>query len=199
MEGWEPLALRGLHGLQATGSTYRLNLASSHSAPQRLLVKPSTPSPMSCASWYEAFAFCIWDGGRLPTEAEWEFAAAGGDENRLYPWGDDTTEPLPMNYSGNVSSAFINVGSFPDGNGRWDHADLSGSRWEWALDGWAEDWHTITQAGCSDCANLIDTSLRVRRGGYWYYDAWYARAAQRSAQDPLHRGSGQGWRCARSP
>jgi len=155
--------------------------------------------PMSCASWYEAFAFCIWDGGRLPTEAEWEYAAAGGDENRLYPWGDDTTEPLPMNYSGNVSSAFINVGSFPDGNGRWDHADLGGSRWEWALDGWAEDWRTTTQAGCSDCANLTDTSVRVRRGGYWYYDAGYPRAAHRSGQDPLHRGSGMGWRCARSP
>jgi formylglycine-generating enzyme required for sulfatase activity len=41
----------------------------------------------NCVDWREARAFCAWDGGWLPIEAEWEFAAAGGDENRLYPWG----------------------------------------------------------------------------------------------------------------
>jgi formylglycine-generating enzyme required for sulfatase activity len=43
--------------------------------------------PVYGMSWFLAEAFCIWDGGRLPTEAEWEFAAAGGNENRLFPWG----------------------------------------------------------------------------------------------------------------
>jgi formylglycine-generating enzyme required for sulfatase activity len=42
--------------------------------------------PMNCLSWYLAFAFCAWDGGRLPTEAEWNYAAAGGDEQRAYTW-----------------------------------------------------------------------------------------------------------------
>jgi formylglycine-generating enzyme len=42
---------------------------------------------INCVNWYEAFAFCIWDGGRLPTESEWEYTATGGAENRIYPWG----------------------------------------------------------------------------------------------------------------
>ncbi len=43
--------------------------------------------PINCINWYEALAFCIWDGGFLPSEAEWNFAAAGGSEHRRYPWG----------------------------------------------------------------------------------------------------------------
>ena len=52
---------------------------------------PHETLPINCIDWYEAYAFCIWDGGFLPSEAEWEYAAAGGDEQREYPWG--STDP----------------------------------------------------------------------------------------------------------
>ena len=54
--------------------------------------------PINCVSWYESFAFCLWDGGRLPTEAEWENASAGGAENRLYPWGQQAPSASTANF-----------------------------------------------------------------------------------------------------
>ena len=153
--------------------------------------------PMNCGSWYEAFAFCIWDGGRLPTEAEWEYAAAGGDENRVCPWGSDVTEPLPANYTGNGSWPLIAVGSYPAGNGRWGHADLAGSMHEWVLDWYASDWYTTTQAGCSDCANLTAASYRMIRGGYWLSNASDLRAAYRVSLAPINHADLIGFRCAR--
>ncbi len=135
--------------------------------------------PMNCLNWYEALAFCIWDGGRLPTEAEWEYAAAGGDENRLFPWGDSMTSPLPANYGYNHTSPFVAVGSEPAGDGRWGHSDLAGSLWEWALDWHSDGWYERVGDSCFDCANLTAGTDRVIRGGEFLIDANSLRAAFR--------------------
>jgi formylglycine-generating enzyme required for sulfatase activity len=154
-------------------------------------------SPINCVNWYEAFAFCIWDGGRLPTEAEWEYAAAGGAENRLYPWGSNGTEPLPANYNANHGVAALPVGSEPSGNGRWGHADLAGSMSEWNLDYWG--WYAADGASCDNCANLIASSSRAVRGGHW--DSWWPRllrAANRGSISAASPSASAGLRCARA-
>ncbi len=162
--------------------------------------------PITCPSWYEAFAFCIWDGGRLPTEAEWEYAAAGGDENRLYPWGSAPADgTLAVYYClGDESqpsdcglSSILPVGSRPLGNGRWGHSDLAGSAEEWTLDWWSELYYADKQSGCSDCANISGGESRVLRGGLWYSEASGIRSAARNGGDPSYHLYNNGFRCAR--
>ncbi len=167
---------------------------------------PTTPDPeqrpVNCVTWYEAFAFCIWDGGRLPTEAEWELAAAGGDENRFYPWGkyDPAATTLPMNYALNLGSVKIPVGSAPAGVGRFGQLDLLGSVNEWILDGLSTGWYTSTAGNpCNDCADLLTADINSRgiRGGAWNSsNLTYVRSACRNSANPTTRISIYGFRCA---
>ncbi len=154
--------------------------------------------PINCVNWFEAFAFCIWDGGRLPTEAEWNYAAAGGSEQREYPWGSGVDSSYAVydcmgdNVSGCTFADTLPVGSkSPKGDGRWGQSDLAGSMWEWTL-----DWYAGHVNPRNDCANLTTASNRVVRGGSWYDSAANLRAAYRVG------GSGHsynvGFRCARS-
>jgi formylglycine-generating enzyme required for sulfatase activity len=152
--------------------------------------------PINCVSWYEAFAFCAWDKGRLPTEAEWECAAAGGEENRLYPWGKaNPSAALAVSNGPSIST----VGSVPDGNGRWGHSDLSGNLWEWNIDVLDSGWYAAVGGLCDNCANLGSGSMRVFRGGAFYAGDAAIRAATRGGGDvpPDHHHHGVGFRCAR--
>jgi len=122
--------------------------------------------PVYGMSWFMAAAFCIWDGGRLPTEAEWEFAAAGGDENRLFPWGLG----LPVASGPNANAVFgcsLNcttwqkdlapVGSRPLGDGRYGHADLEGSVSEWIYDLYGR--YSDAGGACTDCIQVQNQDL----------------------------------------
>jgi formylglycine-generating enzyme required for sulfatase activity len=161
--------------------------------------------PINCVNWYEAYAFCIWDGGFLPSEAEWEYAAAGGSEQREYPWG--STDPGTLNlyaiYGDGVGSYYSSggggfemapVGSATQGAARWGQLDLAGEAWEWNLD-WFDSF-----APCSiDCADFTPLLYRVIRGGEFLYDQSYLLSVYRSGDTPSLRASDVGIRCARAP
>jgi formylglycine-generating enzyme required for sulfatase activity len=161
--------------------------------------------PINCVSWYMAFAFCIWDGGRLPTEAEWEYAAAGGSDNDLYPWGSAAPSSNLANFdtcTGCISSPFVAVGSYqPAGNARWGHTDLAGSMWEWVFDWYLNGYYGTTSvpAACDNCANTANLMAnRVIRGGGWYYGTYPLRVAERSYDLPSRHNPYHGFRCART-
>jgi formylglycine-generating enzyme required for sulfatase activity len=166
--------------------------------------------PMNCVDWVTAFAFCIWDGGRLPTESELEYASAGGSQKRPYPWGS-TPVPTDMqdlsavyaNYDcmgdgsapGSCSFAdILPIGSKTAGRGLYGQDDLAGSVWEWALDFYAPYPTTTT----NDYARLDSGTERVVRGGSYLSNATALPAADRGSAGP-GRHDGIGFRCARAP
>ena len=205
VSGWDPewdaeLPVTGAEVAESVGGSAGGDLRSWRPEPQSA---EAERYPINWVTWYQAFAFCLWDGGWLPTEAEWEYAAAGGDEQRLYPWGGQVSDiaGLPANYSANHNTLLLPVGSERLGNGRWGQSDLAGSVNEWVFDWWAEAY----PVPCVDCATLVPTTptthdppqvYRVRRGGTWSSSADALYTTLREQGTPEGK---SGLRCARWP
>lgn len=161
--------------------------------------------PMNCLDWYRASAFCIWDGGRLPTEAEWNYAAAGGAEQRVYPWGAANPGPNAnlavyfcyYNGAGTNCMSVSNiapVGSAPAGNGKYGQADLAGNLMECTQDSYA-----AYATPCVNCANLTASPTTIAfRGGSFDGDVSALIAASRVEGGATADSSFLGARCARS-
>lgn len=159
--------------------------------------------PINCVSWYEAFAFCVWDEGRLPSEAEWQYAAVGGAQARTFAWGNTPLDETFASYaclaagtgSSCTSDDIPDVGTHPNGDGLYGHADLVGSVYEWTLD-WFADYPELMRA---DYAKTDTGTLRVLRGGAWSSTTTQAMlSTDRSFRAlPTARSSTTGIRCAR--
>ncbi len=155
--------------------------------------------PINCVTWYEAFAFCIWDGGRLPTEAEWEYVAAGGAENRFLPWGplDPQTRCAYANgfncYNGiDVRS----VGLLEPGASLFGQLDMSGNVSELVFDMFGY----YSPAACTGCvvppATGGSTLSIVVKGGSYNEEVINGRSAWRAEAAATRRSEATGFRCA---
>jgi len=132
--------------------------------------------PINCVDWYEAYAFCIWDDAFLPSDAEWNYVASGGGEQRLYPWSTSASSSIDCSYANYGGGSFglamyctasgtNDVGAeSPKGDGKWGQSDLGGNVWEWVLD------YFGSSGTCVDCANTTtsppgNAGGRLNRGG----------------------------------
>ncbi len=177
--------------------------------------------PVVLVTWHDALAYCAWltkrlrawEGtpeplGRLlreegwcvtlPSEPQWEKAARGGD-GRWYPWGDEL-DPERANYGDTGIGTTSAVGVFPDGASPYGVEDMSGNVWEWTRSLWGEDLGTpefgypYDPSDGREDLTAGDGVLRVLRGGAFYYEVRFVRAASRNWFNPLDRYGDYGFR-----
>jgi formylglycine-generating enzyme len=158
--------------------------------------------PVANVSWYAAAAFCQSVGKRLPTEAEWEFAARGGLRDKTFPWGNEPVDKTRANYAGSEINGTTPVGSYtPNGYGLFD---MAGNVWEFMADEWGP-YSDLPQTNPVAGAKLfLDKSFydvitrRVIRGGSFGGAPLNLRVTYRDSHPPDGARDFVGFRCAAS-
>ena len=160
--------------------------------------------PVVHVSWYGAMAYASWVEKRLPTEAEWEYAARGGLAGKKYPWGDGIGLGK-ANYGNNVGDT-TPVDRYPsNGYGLYD---MAGNVWEWCLDEYNKDFYFGSPrknplSGANSVQWVMNNftnvkTSRVLRGGSWYDSPFHLRVAYRYWFYPSGSYYDSGFRCARA-
>jgi formylglycine-generating enzyme len=209
-EAWEQIPhpfADGRNAVPSDGDELGVQVVDDCDAPTRDADHPGRP--INCVNWFVAFAFCAFDGGRLPTEAEWNYAAAFGSAQRPYPWSQssedmsiDSTHATFNNYPMPSPDLPTPVGSWPLGRGGFErfagqgHDDLAGNVAEWTLDHWLE----VPPAACgSDCLAAWTQGVdeRVVRGGGYPSPYYELRSGARTWAKAEAIDSFWGFRCVR--
>jgi len=155
--------------------------------------------PVIYVDWDQSKSFCQWTGGRLPTEAEWEYAARGGLSGKRYPWGDNGPT-CTLGATNGVQNGMcspqdtIAVGSFaPNGYGLYD---MAGNVWEWVNDWYSDTYYSSSPT--QDPQGPSSGSVRVLRGGCWgITDPFNIRASVRGSNVQTYDWKYYGFRCVR--
>lgn len=183
-----------------TRAEYAPFLAATGHAPPRDWLHPAFTAPelpVVGTSWLDAVAYCAWlsdngDGVRLPTEAEWEYAARGGHEGWRYPWGDEIPAWIPNAGRGPVAAPWpVRLGE-PNALGIFGIAAN--------IHEWCADWYDRAFYASSPDRNPAGPETGVRRasrGGSWRHAFTVSRTAARSKLDPSFRYTDYGFRLAR--
>jgi len=147
--------------------------------------------PVVGVNFTDAVRFASWAGKRLPTEAEWEYAARGGLPGSSYPWGDQIDSTL-ANYGKRYKST-LKVGSFkPNGYGLYD---MSGNVWEWNSDNYGDDYYSDSPS--QNPVGPIRGRFKAIRGGSWHSGAMCVQTYYRNGLPANWIDFAVGFRCVK--